>query len=215
MNINIQTANNTFLRNLSAGGNSGLKSTRQKLERQQKRDDKIAFWENRKENLKDVKCDSLEEIGRKLEMFHSYEDEIAAAKTQYNNEQMFHILDEAKERAEKLAKKLEETRPKTPEERREDMAEKALETEDSDGVLSEVLEDITELTEDISQKAIEATLDAIEEYEDEKVTEPVPDEALREAGTVPERSADALERRQLENYVIKKKQMKDGFDVHI
>ena len=148
-------------------------------------------------------------------MFHSYEDEIAAAKTQYNNEQMFHILDEAKERAEKLAKKLEETRPKTPEERREDIAEKALETEDSDGVLSEVLEDITELTEDISQKAIEETLDAIEEYEDEKVTGPVPDETFREAGIVSERSADALERRQLENYVIKKKQRKDGFDVHI
>lgn len=190
MNINIQTANNPFFRSLSAGGNSGLKSTQQKLERQQKRDNKVTFWENKKKNLKDVKCDSLEEIGRKLELFHSYEDEIAAAKAQYNNEQMFHILDEAKERAEKLAKKLEETKPKTPEERREDLADKAFETEDSEGILSEMLEDITEMTEDISQEITEKTLEATEEHKDEELTATVPDEIIWEPRTVLGQSAD-------------------------
>lgn len=215
MNINIQTSNNTFLRSLSAGGNSGLKSSQQKLARQQKRDNKVAYWENKKENLKDVKCDSLEEIGRKLEMFHSYEDEIAAAKTQYNQEQMFHILDEAKERAEKLAEKLKETRPKTPEERREDMAEKAFETEDSDGILSEVLEDITEVTEDIRQEALEESLEAAQEYREDELEETVADEVLREDGAAQGQSADKTERQQLEHYLIKKKQMQRRFDTQI
>ena len=56
-----------------------LKSTQEKLQRQQERDNKVAFFEAQKENLKNRKADSLEEISEKLEMFHNYEDEIAAA----------------------------------------------------------------------------------------------------------------------------------------
>ena len=77
----------SFTVNLSGGGllinrfNSSnmLKSTQEKLQRQQERDNKVAFFEAQKENLKNRKADSLEEISEKLEMFHNYEDEIAAA----------------------------------------------------------------------------------------------------------------------------------------
>ena len=77
----------SFTVNLSGGGllinrfNSSnmLKSTQEKLQRQQERDNKVAFFEAQKENLKNRKADSLEEISEKLEMFHNYENEIAAA----------------------------------------------------------------------------------------------------------------------------------------
>ena len=59
---------------------------------------------------------------------HSYEDQIDAVKAAYNNVQMWHMMDEAEERAEKLAEHLEETAPKTPEERKEDLVEEALGT---------------------------------------------------------------------------------------
>lgn len=64
----------------------GLKSTKQKLERQEERDNQIAYFEKQKENLKNITGESLEEIERKLELFHSYEDQIAAAKAAYNQE---------------------------------------------------------------------------------------------------------------------------------
>jgi small-conductance mechanosensitive channel len=76
---------------------TGLQSTREKLQRQEERDNQIAFLENQKSSLKNRECDSLEDIGRKLEMFHSYEDQIAAVKESYNNSQMYHIMDEAEE----------------------------------------------------------------------------------------------------------------------
>ena len=66
-----------------------------------------------------MECSTLEDIARKLEMFHSYEDQIAAVKQQYNNSQMAHVLDEAKEIGEKIAEEAEKTAPKTEEERRE------------------------------------------------------------------------------------------------
>ncbi len=54
-----------------------------------------------------------EEAGK----FHSYEDEIVAVKMQYNQEQMWHIMDEAKEIGEKIAEEAEKFEPKTAEER--------------------------------------------------------------------------------------------------
>ena len=83
----------SFTVNLSGGGllinrfNSSnmLKSTQEKLQRQQERDNKVAFFEAQKENLKNRKADTLEEISEKLEMFHNYENEIAAANQEYNN----------------------------------------------------------------------------------------------------------------------------------
>lgn len=123
--------------------NSALKSAQDKAERQQKATNEIAFWENQKENLKNRECDTVEEIAQKLKAFHSYEDEIAAVKSAYNNEQMGHILDEAQEQGEKNAEAAKKLEPKTPEERREEMVEEALGTEEEESVLDEMLDAVT------------------------------------------------------------------------
>ena len=91
----------------------GLKSTQEKQQRQAERDQKVAFFEAQKEKLKNVKADTLEEISKKLDMFHNYEDEIAAAKEDYNSSQMFHAMDEAQERGEKIAEQTKKNKPKT------------------------------------------------------------------------------------------------------
>ena len=115
MNIGIN-----FSSNLLMGRQNGmLKSTQDKLQRQADRDGKIAFFEAQKENLKNMKSLNLDDISRKLDMLHSYNDEIVAAKQEYNSSQMFHAMDEAKERAEKIAKEAEKNKPKTEEERNE------------------------------------------------------------------------------------------------
>lgn len=44
------------------------KSKQAKLQRQQERDNKVAFFEAQKENLKNRKADTLEEISEKLEI---------------------------------------------------------------------------------------------------------------------------------------------------
>lgn len=110
-----------FSKNTSAPWQSNanmLKSTREKIQRQEERDGKIAFFETQKQNLKNQKADTIEEIAKKLEKFHTYEDEIAAAKQEYNSSQMFHILDEAEERGEQMAKAAEKYKPKTEEEQK-------------------------------------------------------------------------------------------------
>lgn len=86
-----------------------LKSTKDKADRQAQRDGKIEFYEKQKQNLKNTEAQTVEEIAKKLEMFHSYEDEIKAAKQEYNSSQMLHVLDEAQERAEKMAESAEKT----------------------------------------------------------------------------------------------------------
>ena len=114
-----------------------LKSTKEKMERQSERDSKVAFFEAQKENLKNMKTETVEDIAKKLEMFHTYEDEIAAAKQEYNSSQMFHIMDEAEEEAEKRAKEAEKNKPKTEEERKEEAVDEALGTDDDKGMLAE------------------------------------------------------------------------------
>ena len=56
--------------------NNMLKSTQDRLERQAKRDNQVAFFEQQKENLKYMQTDSLEDITRKLELLHGYDDQI-------------------------------------------------------------------------------------------------------------------------------------------
>ncbi len=127
-----------------AGMGNGLKSTQEQQERKQKCASQVDFFEKQKQNLKHMECTTLEEIARKLEMFHSYEDQIAAAKQQFNNSQMGHVLDEAKEIGEKIAEEAEKTAPKTPEEREKDRIEEAAGSEEeNDGMLSEVLDEIS------------------------------------------------------------------------
>ena len=122
----------------------GLKSTEEKQERQQKAQSQIDFFEAQKANLKNMKCGTLEEIGRKLELFNNYDAQIMAVKQQYNQEQMMHTMDEARELGEKIAKAAEKYKAKTPEERKREEIEEALGIEDEGGMLSEMLEESLE-----------------------------------------------------------------------
>lgn len=152
------------------GGGNGLKSTQQKLERQETRDRQVAFFENQKENLRNVKCETVEEIARKLELFHSYEDQIKAAKAAYNNEQMWHMMDESREIGEKIAKAVEKSKPKTAEERQEDLVEEITGTE-SDGIMEELDEAIDEALELQERLETEELHKAINEMEPEAMQE--------------------------------------------
>ena len=171
MNVKLQGSNNMFTGNSSILYNKGLKSTQEKLERQEKRDNQIAFFENQKENLKNMECNSIEEISRKLELFHSYEDQITAAKAEYNSSQMMHFMDEMRERAEKLAEAAEKYAPKTPEERTEEMLEEALGIEEEKGDLMESMEELAELAEEMSEELLEELPEELSEENIENMDE--------------------------------------------
>lgn len=161
MNIKLQQNSGLSVMNQPAFAKRGLKSTQEKLERQAKCNNQVSFFEKQKENLRNMECDTVEEIARKLEMFHTYEEEIAAAKAAYNSEQMFHVMDEAEEIAEKIAENAKKTEPKTPEERKEEAAEEvreeAAETGDGEGILEELLENAELLEEPSAQELEERT----------------------------------------------------------
>ena len=153
---------NIKLQGIDLLGNLGLKSTQDRLNRQAERDNKIAFFEQQKENLKNMKADTIDEIAKKLAMFHGYEDQIAAAKMEYNNAQMFHVFDEAQELAEKIAEAAEKNEPKTPEERREDMIEEATGVE-NDGLLDELMDNLTDAVEEVNEEMVEDLQQSSEE----------------------------------------------------
>lgn len=153
---------NIKLQGIDLLGNLGLKSTQDRLNRQAERDNKIAFFEQQKENLKNMKADTIDEIARKLDLFHGYEDQIAAAKMEYNNSQMFHVFDEAQELAEKIAEAAEKNKPKTCEERREDMIEEATGVE-NDGMLDELMDNLTEAVEEVTEEMVEELQETSEE----------------------------------------------------
>ena len=157
---------NIKLQGIDLLGNLGLKSTQDRLNRQAERDNKIAFFEQQKENLKNMKADTIDEIAKKLAMFHGYEDQIAAAKMEYNNAQMFHVFDEAQEFAEKIAEAAEKNEPKTPEERREDMIEEATGVE-NDGLLDELMDNLTNAVEDATEEMVEELQETSEEVSSE------------------------------------------------
>ena len=144
-------------------GNPGLKSTQDRLDRMAKRDNKIAFFEQQKQNLKTMKTDSLEDISRKLEMLHGYDDQIVLAKVEFNNSQVFHMLDEARELGEKIAEAAEKNAPKTPEERREDMIEEVTGVDMDGGILGEVMDELEDITEEMTEKAAEELEEMTEE----------------------------------------------------
>ena len=147
-----------FAGNLSLMHKPALKSSQEKAERQQKAAGQIEFWEKQKENLKNMECSTLEDIAKKLEKLDSYENEIAAVKMQYNQEQMRHAMDEAKEIGEKIAEEAERLEPKTAEERREEMVEEALGTDEGEGVLTEIMEDLSQLAEELTEEVTEMDL---------------------------------------------------------
>lgn len=158
MDIILQGINESLIKSRFMFRNNRLKSTENKLERQEKCKSQVAFLEKQKENLKNMKCDSVEDIAEKLNMLHSYEDRITVVKTAYNDEQMQHMMDEAKEKGERMAEKAEEQRPRTPEERKEDSVEKALGMDENENGLEEKAEEITELEEELKDKLLKEVL---------------------------------------------------------
>jgi len=162
---------NIKMQSINLFSNNGLKSTQDRLERQAKRDNQIAFFEQQKENLKNMKADSIEDISRKLDLLHGYDDQIAAAKAEYNNSQMFHVLDEARELAEKIAEEAEKYAPKTPEERLEDMIEEATGVDKDAGMLAEAMDELEEIAEEMTEEAVEELDEMSEELEEVENTD--------------------------------------------
>ncbi len=175
--MNIKTQNPLMGYSLLSGGGL-MKSTAQKLERQARRDSQVDFFENQKKNLKNIQCSSPEEVARVLELLHSYEDQIAAAKAEYNNAQMFHLMDEAKEQGERNARAIEKSEPKTAEERKKAAVEEALGIDEEKGLLSDILDKVTE-------EAAKA-LEDLPEGEASLDSEPVQAAEAAETAEVPE-----------------------------
>lgn len=116
--------------------NGILNATQDKMERQQKAQGQIDFLEKQKKNLKNMQCDNIEDIAKKLEMFHAYEDQIA-----------------------ELA---EDNAPKTEEERKEEMVEEALNIEDKGG-FTESMEDVQKITEEMVEEHATENLEVLDE----------------------------------------------------
>ena len=150
----------SILRRMNTAGM--LKSTQDRLERQEETQKQVDFFEKQKENLKNASCGSVEEIAEKLKMYQSYEDQISSIKAAYNQEQMFHILDESTEKGEKIAEAIDNMEPKTPEERLEEMVEEALGIEDG-GELEEAMEELEEVGEELSEELTEELTEGMEE----------------------------------------------------
>ena len=179
-----------------------LKSTKEKMERQSERDSKVAFFEAQKENLKNMKTETVEDIAKKLEMFHTYEDEIAAAKQEYNSSQMFHIMDEAEEEAEKRAKEAEKNKPKTEEERKEVAVDEALGRDDDKGMLAENMEKLSEITDQMTEEMTGDLTENIEALPTEKAPEETAEKELsgqklstKELSTEEKLQQDAIEKK--------------------
>lgn len=169
MNVRLQTNSSAFSGGQSLLLGGGLKSAQEKKQRQAQCTQQIAVLENQKSNLKNMQCDSLEGIAMKLDMLQDYDDQITAVKTAYNNEQMFHVMDEARERGEKIAEQAEKMKPKTEEERREEAVEEAKEAlgaEESEGLLEELLEEATDMMEEVIEESAEV-LDEMQELQEQ------------------------------------------------
>ena len=185
MNISWDQTSGILRRMNSAGM---LKSTQDRLERQEETKKQVDFFEKQKENLKNVTAGSVEEIAEKLKLFQSYEDQIASIKAAYNQEQMFHILDESTERGEQIADAVDKMAPKTPEERLEEMVEEALGIEEG-GELEEIMDEIEEIVEEMSEEVTEELEEALPENAELSAEEVAEAEAAAEAaqkGTLPE-----------------------------
>lgn len=192
-NTTSKNSNSIFAGSLPIMQRTGLKSAQDKAERQQKAQSQIAFWENQKESLKNIECSTLEEIAQKLDKFRTYEDQIAAVKKQYNQEQMWHVMDEAKEIGEKIAEEAEKLEPKTAEERREDIAKEALGTDEFKGEMTESIEEMqeqmTEMTEEMQEQMTELpeeTSQTIEEITDtpQEILDSVAEESVEVADSI-------------------------------
>ena len=113
-----------------------------------------------------------------------YENEIAAANQEYNNSQMFHVMDEAEEHGEKIAEAAERNKPKTEEERKEEMVDEALGTEENKGMMSEIMDELSETTEEMTEQMTEKTVENMEELPDEVLQEQLVTDSLEAAEMV-------------------------------
>lgn len=155
--------NSVYVGNIWDQGFGQLKSSKERAQRADKANKQIAFWEQRLESLKETNAETIDDIRRKLEAFHNYTDELAAVKKSFNYEEMFHVMDEAKEIGENIAEGAKEVEAKTPEEMKEEAKEEALEAitgqEQSEGVLTELLDELDKVVGEMS----EADKEALEE----------------------------------------------------
>ena len=161
---NVRASSIAVFSKLSLGASSN--SAREKAARQQKMNSQVDYWENKKESFKGKECGSLEAIKDRLEQLQACEDEIAAAKKAYNHEQMFHVLDEAREQGEKIAEEMKKHEPKTAEERQEELAEEALGTDESSGGITESLEELTDEIKEMAEDITELVPEDAEELEE-------------------------------------------------
>ena len=184
MNINVQ--------GLKLFNNFSSKAEQNRMERQQKRDNQIAFIENQKHNLKNIQSEAIEDIKKKLQMIEDYDNQIAAVKAEYNHEQVFHMLDEAWETGEKIAEAAKKAAPKTPEERKEELIEEATGVEKSDGLLADVMDEFEDIADEMEEmeESIEEMEDNLEEMDENM-------ESVEAAENIPEE--DKLIAEEMEN----------------
>ena len=127
--------------------------------------------------------DNLEEEGLVVTV-HGKGSFIAAANQEYNNSQMFHVMDEAEEHGEKIAEAAERNKPKTEEERKEEMVDEALGTEENKGMMSEIMDELSETTEEMTEQMTEKTVENMEELPDEVLQEQLATDSLEAAEMV-------------------------------
>ena len=112
------------------------------------------------------------------------------------------MLDEAQEFGEKIAEAAEKNEPNTAEERREDMVEEALGTDENKGELTEELEELTELTEELTEEMTEEleeqTTEQLEQLEQMDV--PAEGEAESAVDAMGNRMEELAEAEQLRRY---------------
>lgn len=181
MNISLNNLGTGVFSIFSQNNGYQLKSTEEKMERIQKTQSQIDFFEGKKAELKDMHCNTLDEIAEKLALYNNYNDQIDAVKKQFNYEQMMHCMDEAEELGEKIAEAAEKLEPKTAEERREELVKEALGVED-EGILDEMLDELPEETEFLEETLDEMREDsqAMKEALEEELPEIVEQEKLTE-----------------------------------
>lgn len=173
MKIGVNNHHAVFAGNLNVLRGNNLKSSKERTERQQETDRQVEYWEQKKSQLKKRSADTVEAIARKLEDFHTYEDQIQSVKKAAVLEEFSHVIEEAEEFGEKVAKAADKLAPKTPEEKIQDLIEEAEEEDSNNDMLSEVTEEISNasklLLEQMKQQIEEEPEDIEEQLE--KMTE--------------------------------------------
>ena len=78
----------------------------------------------------------------------------------------------------------ERNKPKTEEERKEEMVDEALGTEENKGMMSEIMDELSETTEEMTEQMTEKTVENMEELPDEVLQEQLVTDSLEAAEMV-------------------------------